>query len=175
MFGLDWGMPPDAALARLGLAPVDRDDAQVAVALDQLVGRLIANHAFCPSLFIRLGDTCEGRLHLAFDQSGLAGGELRFRYPFEAIGKSSDGLSDQAMASYARHELQGVIFEFVARYGAPLHSADGPMRWDLAHPVGVAVFAGHYDDVVQLVMGHDGAGVIGAIRYLPRPISDAGF
>ena len=175
MFGLDWGMPPEAALARLALMPLDHDNDQVVVALDALIGRLSELGAFCPSLFLRLGGDCEGRLHLGFVDGRLAGGDLRFRYPFEAIGKSADGLSDQAMAAYARTEMQSVIFEFIARYGPPVHASESFMRWDHAYPVGIVVFRNAEQDSIQLVMGHDGAGVIGALRYLPPIAPDGGF
>lgn len=168
-------MPPEAALARLALMPMDHADGQVVVALDALVGRLTELGAFCPSLFIRLGEACEGRLHLGFVNGGLAGGDLRFRFAFEAIGKPADGLSDQAMAAYARTEMQAVIFEFIARYGPPVHTTESFMRWENAYPVGITVFQTNRGDSVHLLMGHDGGGVIGALRYLPPISPDNGF
>lgn len=175
MFGLDWGMPPEAALARLALMPLDQDEGQVAVALDSLVDRLRERGAFCPGLFLRLGVACEGRLHLGFVDGGLAGGDLRFRFPFDALGKPSDTLSDQAMAAYARTEMQGLIHDFIARYGPPVHVSESFMRWENAYPVGVTVFRTSTGDSVQVLMGHDGDGVIGALRYLPPIAHDDGF
>ena len=175
MFGLEWGMPPEAALARLAVPPLDHTDGQVIVALDTLVNRLRETEAFCPSLFLRLGDACEGRLHMGFVDGGLAGGDLRFRFPFEAIGKPADGLSDQAMAAFARTEMQSTIFEFIARYGPPVHATESFMRWENTYPVGVTVFRSAEGDCIQLLMGHDGGGVIGALRYLPAIAPDYGF
>lgn len=175
MFGLEWGMPPEAALARLALLPVDRADGQLVVALDELVARVSERRAFCPSMFLRLGDACEGRLHLGFVDGGLAGGDLRFRFPFEAIGKSADGLSDQAMAAFARTEMQGLLHEFIARYGPPVHSTESFMRWEHAHPVAIVVFQATDGETLQVLMGHDGGGVIGALRYLPPIAPDDGF
>lgn len=167
LLGLEWGMPADAAAARLGLVPLEQNAEQMAFGLDAVVARISAIGAFCPSLFLRLGDACEGRLHLGFREGVLSGADLRFRFPFEAIGKPSDGLSDLAMAAFARVELQDMLFEFIARYGPPAHSCEGTMRWELAHPVGITVFHLGPEGCVQLRMGHDGGGVVGALRYLP--------
>ncbi|MFK7944297.1 MAG: hypothetical protein AB8B85_15475 [Paracoccaceae bacterium] len=175
MFGLEWGMPPQAVLARLALQPLDQDHEQVVVGLDSLVARLIDRQAFCPSLFIRLGDACNGKLHLSFVEDGLAGADLRFRFEFEALGKPTDGLSDQAMAAFARVEMQSVIYEFITRYGPPVHTTESYMRWENAHPVGITVFRTVDADSIQLLMGHDGSGVIGAVRYLPPMSGGGGF
>ena len=175
MLGLDWGMPADAALARLGLAPLERTGEVVSLGLGDVTARLAAQQLFCPSLFLRLGDACEGRLHLIFAEGELAGCDLRFRFPFEAIGKPSDGLSDQAMAAFARVELENLLFDLIARYGAPVHSCTGFMRWDHAYPVGMVVFRLPTGTCLQVMMGHDGGGVVGTFRYLPPVASDAGL
>lgn len=175
MLGLKWGAAPEEVRLRLGLAPLEVGPDLMIFDLKELVDRLVARGAFCPSRFVDLAETCEGRLHLAFTAAGLEAGELRFRYAFEAIGKSADGLSDLAMAAYARAELAQQIFEFTARYGPPVHSNEQPMRWENTHPVGAAVFQTLECETVQIMLGHDGGGVTGTIRYLPPVTANAGF
>lgn len=175
LLGLEWGMPEDAAAARLGLVPLERGGEQMVFELGAVASRVRSAGSFCPSLFLRLGDACEGRLHLGFPDGTLSGADLRFRFPFEAVGKSSDGLSDLAMAAFARVELQDMLFEFIARYGPPAHSCEAPMRWELAYPVGMTVFHLGPEGSVQVRMGHDGGGVVGALRYLPPIPPGDGF
>lgn len=175
MLGLTWGMCADEVTLRLGLPPLHGSAEEAVFSLDTLVGGLVARAAFCPSLFVDLGDACDGRLHLAFAGRGLIAGELRFRHSFEAIGKSADGLSDMAMAAYVRAELQQLIFEFTARYGPPVHISEHPMRWDNVQPVGTALFRNAQGDTMQVMLGHDGSGVTGWLRYLPPATGEAGF
>lgn len=175
MLGLAWGSEPGACVAALGVHPLDTSPAQQIFALDSIVVALQSRGDFCPSLFIELDERCEGRLHLAYQRGGLVAGDLLFRHSFDAIGKPADGLSDMAMAAYARHELQTLLFEFTARYGPPVHTSEEAMRWENAHPVGAALFRSSGDDTIQVVLGHDGTGVAGSIRYLPPVPGDAGF
>ncbi len=175
MLGLTWGCSPEEARLKLGLPPLDADEAGLSFSLDTVVARLVEAGAFCPGRLVELQDCCEGQLHLAFERGGLAAAEARFRYSFEVIGKSADGLSDLSMAAFARTELQTMIFEFTACYGPPVHVSEEPMRWENTHPVGTAQFRTEEHETVQVLVGHDGDGVMGTLRYLPPMRPGAGF
>ena len=174
-FSLTWGQNTEDALQVLGAVPIDRGPDGLAYELDTLIARLASQGSFCPSLFLEHRDDIEGQLHLAFRDQALVGVEIRFRYGFEAIGKSPDGLSDLSMAAYARFELQQLLFELTARYGPPVHKGENAMRWGHAHPVGTVLFRTAEQDTLMVMLGHDGSGLVGQLRYLPEVGKTDGF
>ena len=166
MFGLPWGSDQASVKTRFdGVAPVEEHAHVLVYPLGAIADRLWSENAFCPTA-IGSGAGRDGdQVVLNFLDDGLVAGFVRFGYSFEMIEQNSDTLSDQAMAAFARAELQQLVFEMSSRYGPPVLFTESPMRAGRWHPVGAAMFDAAEAGLVHVLFGHDHAGLTGELRY----------
>lgn len=173
-FGLSWGASAEAALRRfVGLAPVEQADDLLVWSLPDLVDRLYAEGAFCPSVFRAAGP--EDNVCLHFSGDALLVVDVRFRYPFETIGEDPDTLSDAAMAAVSRSELLALLQQFAAKYGAPHHFSEQPSRRGKVIGVSSLFYVLPDGSTISLWFGHDHAGPVGEMRYMCPSYDQAGF
>lgn len=172
MLGLSWGAGPDQVAARFaGLEPLEREAHVLSYRMGAVAGLLFDEGSFCPTALAVERDEETDRMVFSFIDGGLAGIFASFGYSFELIGLRSDTLGEQAMAAFARAELQQLVLEMSGKYGAPVQVTTVNMRSGKLHPVGSVMFDAGADGLIQILFGHDGGALAGEIRYQP-PFSD---
>ena len=172
MFGLPWGSDQAAVKVRLeGIAPVEEHPHVLIYPMEEIADRLWKENAFCPTALCSGPGRDGDQVVLNFLDGMLVAGSIRFGYGFEMIGQSTETLSEQAMAAFARCELQQMIFEMSSRYGPPVLFTESHMRSGRWFPVGAAMFDAGKIGMVHVLFGHDGGMLIGELRY-QSPITD---
>lgn len=172
MLGLSWGAGPDQVAERFaGLTPLERETHVISYRMGAVAGLLFDEGSFCPTAMAVERDDENDRIVFNFIDGGLAAIFASFGYSFEMIGLRSETLGEQAMAAFARAELQQLVLEMSGKYGAPVQITTATMRSGKLHPVGAVLFDAGTDGLIQVLFGHDGGALAGEIRYQP-PFSD---
>ncbi len=176
MFGLSWGADQASVKARFeGIAPSEEREHVLIYPLGAVAEKLWNEGAFCPTAICSGPGRANDTVVLNFQNGQLAAGFVSFGYAYEMIGLKSENLSEQAMTAFARTELQQLIHELSARYGAPQLFTESNMRSGTMNPVGAALFHSPQSGSVHLMFGHDGAGFTGELRYQSPAGSEDGF
>lgn len=172
MLGLSWGAGQAQVMLRFdGLVPLEQDQRVLSYRMSAVAGRLFDEGAFCPTALAVERDEDSDRMTFNFIDGGLATIFASFGYSFEMIGLRSETLGEQAMAAFARAEMQQLVLEMSGKYGAPAHMTSANMRSGKMHPVGAVMFDAGQDGLIHILFGHDGGGLAGELRYQP-PFSD---
>ena len=181
-FGLSWGMPHTSVEARfVGLAASAGKTDQGACAsliynLSAVAEVICAQGGFCPAAFFSSPERSGDEVEFSFNDDRLSAVIVRFGYPFSIIGQDPDNLSDQAMTTLSRAEMQRLIFELSAKYGPPSVFTETPKRSGMIHVQGSAQFLARDDSVIFVMFGHDGgSALVGELLYQPSIRASGGF
>ncbi|MEM9060925.1 MAG: hypothetical protein AAGD13_10735 [Pseudomonadota bacterium] len=147
------------------MRPVVESEEELVYPLASVAELIWAQGGFCPEILLSSPERSGDEAVFSFSNESLSGVVVTFGYAFETIGQDPDTLSDLAMSALARSELQHIVLQFTARYGAPSLFNDTAMRSGKLNIHGCALFASEDGGAMHVMFGHDGAALAGVLRY----------